>query len=83
MRFADSTVSGSTRERVLQRLLRVQALRCAVPFVVMFGGSTVGLCLGRQPAQELGIMENGTMSRMLHFGDTQIEDTRLADLCPR
>jgi len=38
---------------------------------------------GRQPAHESGIMENGTMSRMLKLGDTQVNDTDLADLCRR
>ena len=28
-------------------------------------------------------MENGTMSRMLQLGDTQVDDTKLADLCRR
>jgi predicted nucleotidyltransferase len=33
-----------------------------------------------QPAQESGITENGTMSHMLQLGDTQVDDTKLADL---
>jgi predicted nucleotidyltransferase len=43
----------------------------------------MGSDFGRQSAQQSGIMENGTMSRMLQLGDTQVDETKLADLCRR
>ena len=48
-----------------------------------FSNWRMGSEFGRQPAQESGIMENGTMSRMLQLGHTQVDDTKLADLCRR
>ena len=35
------------------------------------------------PAPESGIMKKTIMSRTLHLGDTQVDETRLADLCRR